>query len=502
MYVVKGDGIETWSPRFTYYGFRYVQTEGAVPDTAVESSGLPEIINLKLVHTRNSSPETGSFYTSFDLFNRINSLILWAINSNLQSVVTDCPHREKLGWLEQTHLMGGSIHYNYDIYNLYCKLIDDMIYAQTETGLVPDIAPEYNEFTGGFRDSPEWGSASVILPWLVYKWYGDTSQIEKAWDMMSRYVDYLKSKSENNILSYGLGDWYDLGPDLPGFAQLTPAGLTATAIWYGNIVLMGRMAHILGKNEEALRYESLAEEVKDAFNEKFFDPELKVYATGSQTAMSMPLVLGLVEEYNREKVFNNLIDSIHASGNALTAGDVGFHDLVKALQDGEAGDLLFEMNARDDVPGYGYQLKKGATALTESWAALERVSNNHLMLGHIMEWFYEGLAGIGQTGKSVAYKDIFIEPQIINDIDEVAADFESPYGTIISQWQKTDNGMILHVSIPVNTTAVVNLPAAGVNDIQEGRKLIRDVEGIDVLEEKDGKVIVKMGSGEWRFVVE
>jgi len=502
LYVLKGKGVETWTPAFTYYGFRYVEVEGAVPDTVSGFNNLPEIVNLKLLHTRNSAPRTGNFHTSFALFNQINSLILWAINSNLQSVVTDCPHREKLGWLEQTHLMGGSIHYNYDVYHLYCKLIDDMIYAQTPQGLVPDIAPEYTEFTGGFRDSPEWGSASVILPWLVYQWYGDITPIEKAWEMMIRYVNYLQENSENHILYHGLGDWYDLGPDMPGFAQLTPAALTAIAFYYYDIILLSRMAGILGKNDQVKTCEILAKKVKEAFNEKFFDRVSKVYATGSQTAMSIPLVLGLVEENDREAVFDNLVDSIHASNNALTAGDIGFHFLVKALQEGEAGNLLFDMNARDDVPGYGYQLKKGATALTESWAALERVSNNHLMLGHIMEWFYSGLAGISQTEKSIAYKDIMIEPQIIDSIDSVSADFESPYGTIVSQWQKKDNGILLQVSIPVNTNTVIVLPAGEKNDIREGGKLIQDVEGLEILEKRDGKVFVKAGSGEYKFFVE
>ena len=207
-YVLKGDGVETWRPRFTFYGFRYVQVEGAQPYKKDAKTDAPQVVDLKLLHNRNSSPETGSFHTSFDLFNRVNSLIKWAIKSNLQSVATDCPHREKLGWLEQTFLMGGGIHYNYDVYLLYCKIIDDMIYAQTKEGLVPTIAPEYTvfDFAGGaFRDSPEWGSASVILPWLMYKWYGDQTQMEKAWPMMTGYVEYLKGKSKKSNFRSWLG---------------------------------------------------------------------------------------------------------------------------------------------------------------------------------------------------------------------------------------------------------------------------------------------------------
>ncbi len=389
-YTLKGEGVETWKPRFTYYGFRYVQVEGGVPDSVKSATDLPRIVGLELLHTRNSTPEVGSFECSNELFNRINSLIAWAIKSNLQSVVTDCPHREKLGWLEQTLLMGGAIHYNFDIFSLYTKQVEDMIEAQTVDGLVPDIAPEFVKFDGGFRDSPEWGSASVVLPWLVYKWYGDRTLMDKAWPMMIRYVEYLKSKSRNNIVSHGLGDWFDYGPKRPGPAQLTPRALTATAIYYYDLKLLTTMADLLGKNDEQIRLSAWADEVKQAFNKEFFNEKTFVYSTGSQTAMSMPLCFGLVNDQQRGKVVENLVDSIKKHNKALTAGDVGFHYLVQALTEGGASQLLFEMNNRDDVPGYGYQLKKGATALTESWPALEEVSNNHLMLGHIMEWFYTG----------------------------------------------------------------------------------------------------------------
>ena len=156
---MNGKDNEIWVPKFTYYGFRYIQVEGAVPAKLPNPADLPVISDLQFLHTRNSSPEVGSFKCSDKLFNSIYDLIKWSIKSNLASVATDCPHREKLGWLEQTHLMGNSIKYIYDIRNLFNKTIDDMIEAQLDNGLVPDIAPEFVPFEGGFRDSPEWGSA-------------------------------------------------------------------------------------------------------------------------------------------------------------------------------------------------------------------------------------------------------------------------------------------------------------------------------------------------------
>lgn len=487
-YTLKGDGVEVWQPRFTYYGFRYVQVEGATPD---------QILDLKLLHNRNSSPENGTFTCSNPLFNQIYSLIKWAIKSNLQSVATDCPHREKLGWLEQDYLMGNSIQFNYDIRLLYQKLINDMIDAQTNEGLVPDIAPEYIVFNDngfGFRDSPEWGSAAVILPWLLYKWYGDTTTMQTAYPMMQRYIAYLESRANNNILSYGLGDWFDYGPARPGVAQLTPKDLTATAIYYYDCTLLANMATFLQK-KDADTYRQQANRIKQSFNQQFFNKQTNVYATGSQTAMAMPLCTGLVEEENKQIVFQHLVDSIVFNNKKLTAGDIGFHFLVQALHQGGASQLIFDMNSRNDVPGYGYQIAKGATALTESWPALAEVSNNHLMLGHIMEWFYNGLAGIQQSATSIAYHDIIIKPEVVGDITYVKATYHIPNGTILSEWALKNQHFTLHVSIPPNTKATVKIPATTTQTITENGKKINPAQY------EDGRAAIRINSGTYTYTV-
>lgn len=493
-YTLKGDGIETWRPLFTYYGFRYVQVEGAVPDTADNTAGAPVIVSLKELHNSTSAPEAGTFECSNDLFNRINTLIKWAIQSNVQSVITDCPHREKLSWLEQDYLMGNSIRYNLEAFQLYKKLVYDMMDAQTPDGLIPDIAPEFVTFDGGFRDSPEWGSAGVILPWLIYKWYGNSDIIRDAYPMMKKYVAYLESKSNGHILSHGLGDWFDYGPNRPGEAQLTPKELTATAIYYYDVALLSKMAALLKNEEEVKRLDKMAAAIKVAFNQKFFNPASKVYSTGSQTAMAMPLCVGLVDQEDVKPVFKNLVDSIQSSGKKLTAGDVGYHFLVEALHAGGASDLLFDMNYRDDVPGYGFQLKKGATALTESWPALEQVSNNHLMLGHIMEWFYYGIAGISQAENSIAYKNIVIKPEPVGDLTFARGTFRSPYGLITSEWKKGNGNFELFVSIPANTTAVVYMPVA------DGAPVYVDGKPVKT-RMINGKVVCDIGSGDYHFRV-
>jgi hypothetical protein len=391
--------------------------------------------------------------------------------------------------------MGNSIHYNYDIYNLYRQLVFDMMDAQNADGLVPDIAPEYVVFEDGFVDSPEWGSASVILPWLLYTWYGDKNIVLQAYPMMKKYVAYLKSKSNNYILNYGLGDWFDYGPNPPGEAQLTPKALTATAIYYYDVQLLAKMAALLNNKNDETFYQQQADAIKQSFNNKCFDVATKVYSTGSQTAMAMPLCVGLVDEKNKNSVLKNLADSIYKNNKALTAGDIGFHFLIQALQEGGASQLIYDMNNRNDVPGYGYQLKKGATALTESWPALENVSNNHLMLGHIMEWFYNGLVGIAQQKNSVAYKHIKIQPQSVGDITWAKCSFHSPYGPINANWKKENNHFLLHVQIPVNADAAIYVEANATSKIYVNGKMIENV----II--KDDSAIIHAGSGNYTIEV-
>lgn len=454
-YTLKGEGVESWQPRFTYYGFRYADVEIKESENSPEKT---EILELKMLHTRNSSPTVGSFSCSDTLFNQTFELINWGIKSNMASVATDCPHREKLGWLEQTYLIGPSMHYNFDIQNLYGKIVTDMMDSQLDNGLVPDIAPEYVPFQGGFRDSPEWGSASVIIPWQLYKWYGNKEVLQKAYPMMKRYVQYLQSTANENIISHGLGDWFDLGPKQPGEAQLTPKAVTATAIWYYDLKIVANVAEMLGLNEDSKEFKNLAVKVQEAFLHKFYDKNTGVCATGSQTSYAMSLYTGLIPETDKEKVLNNLVDSIAKNDYSLTSGDIGYHFLVRVLSENGRSDVLYKMNNRSDRPGYGYQLKQGATSLTESWAALKDVSNNHMMLGHLMEWFYAGLGGIYQAENSVAYSEIIIAPKPVGNIKWVKCSFNSPKGMIQSEWKRELKSFVLNIEIPNGANAKIIMP--------------------------------------------
>ncbi len=454
-YILKGSETESWQPQFTYTGFRYIQIECIAKDSMLD---LPVVKNVQGLHIRNAAPTISSFISSNELFNKTNTLIDWAVKSNMVSVFTDCPHREKLGWLEQTHLMGESIQYNYDIASLCKKVVNDMMNAQYADGKIPEISPEFVAFTPPFDESPEWGSAAIILPWYNYKWYGDKETLLTAYPMMKKYVDYLLTKDSLFILKHGLGDWFDIGPKKSGFAQMTKMGVTATATLYYDLTLMIRIAKLLNKTSDINIYQQLATQVKNAFNKTFFDKQKMQYDFASQTANAMALYMGLVEPQNKKAVIDALVKDIRSRNNALTAGDIGYRYVLRALEDAGRSDIIFDMNSRDDVPGYGFQLKHGATALTESWQAYESVSNNHLMLGHLMEWFYAGLAGIKQADNSVAFNKIEIRPQVVGDVKKVMGAFLSPYGAIKSSWKINNGEFELEVLIPVNTTAEIFLP--------------------------------------------
>ena len=502
VYTARGDGSsETWHPQFTYYGFRYVEVEGAVPAGESNPGALPEVIDITGLHTRNSAAQVGTFACSDPLFNKIHTLIDWAVRSNMASVLTDCPHREKLGWLEVTHLMGGSIQYRYDISRLYAKQVNDMRTAQHANGMVPTIAPQYVTFSPDFIDTPEWGSAFVIIPWNLYEWYGDLAPLRDNYERMKRYVDYLGSRADNHIVAYGLGDWYDIGPDRPGYAQLTSNGVTATAIYYQDVKILERAARLLGKEADVRKYAALASDIKRAFNEKFFDKKTLKYDRDSQTANSIALHMDLVEPQYKAVVRQNLIDDIRRRGNALTAGDVGYRYVLRALEENDASEVIYDMNSRYDVPGYGYQLAHGATCLTESWQAYREVSNNHCMLGHLMEWLYSGLGGIRQSPGSAGYKEIVIRPQVVGDIHSAAVSFRSPYGLIRSEWSDSPQQYRQRVEIPANTTALVYLSAVDPAAVSESGVPLGEVPGLSVRERGKDYLAVAVGSGIYDFRV-
>lgn len=467
---------QEYAPKFTYTGFRYVQVEGAVPaQLAGEQNEMPVIESFVGEFIYPDMEPMGEFSCSNTLYNQIHGMITQAVLSNMKSILTDCPHREKLGWMEQSHLIGPAIMYNYDVHNLYEKIEKDMEEAQHEGGLVPDICPEYiTEFTKwhyGYLDSPEWGSACIINPWYVYKKYGDASLFKRQYETMKRYLDYLTSKTHHHVLHHGLGDWLDIGPFVP-YSQNTPVPVIATCIYYYDLSIMKQVAEILGKTEDAANYGTLMEQVKEEYNLQFFDDQGNRYATGSQAAQAMSLMVGLVPEEREEKVLQVLVKDIELRGYATTAGDVGHPFVTAALTKYNRSDIMNEMMKITDKPGYGYQVKCGATTLTEEWDGPDpkrpHGSQNHFMLGSGDEWFYSGLAGIQGMRCDVNFTEQVICPYIADNVEEVCAWTMHPYGKTKVHWKKEKDKVNIAVTLPPNTTGTFISPKGDKTQLGSG----------------------------------
>jgi len=491
-------GTEAWLPKFCYIGCRYLQARC----TPAQAGGeLPRIESVEGVIVHSSASPVGEFACSNELLNRIRALVRWAQRANMVSVLTDCPHREKLGWLEQYHLNGPAIRYEFDVNRIFAKGMNDMANAQLENGLVPNIAPEYTQFKGTFRAAAEWGSACIIVPWQQYQFSADLDLLRSHYDAMKRYFAYLERQAKDDVVSEGLGDWYDLGPKKPGVAQLTPPPVTATAFYYCDAWVLSQVAALLNYPDEAKDYANRAERIRASYNRHFLhtDNGSRSYATGSQCANALALVLGLVPTEDREAVLASLIRDVEGRGWTMTAGDVGFRFLLQALAQGGRSDVIYKMVNQDAKPGYGYQLKMGATSLTESWDANQSSSHNHFMLGHITEWFYKDLAGIDTDPAGPGFKKILIHPHPVGDLTWVRASHDSIHGRIVSHWKHKGVKFTLEIAVPANTTATVFVPTHAESPVLESGRAAERNPGVTLLRRNTKQAVYKASSGRYTF---
>lgn len=500
-YTKATDATESWFPQFYYVGCRYLQAQcippqnqaGTQASSRSTSEGVrgtrPRVESLEGIVIHSTAAPVGEFSCSNPLLNRTRDLVRWAQRANMVSVLTDCPHREKLGWIEQYHLNGPAIRYEFDMARMFTKGMNDMAEAQLDNGLVPNIAPEFTEFKGAFRGAAEWGAAFILVPWQQYEFCGDVDLLRRHYPAMKRYFAHLESRATNDILVDGLGDWFDLGPNKPNKAQLTLPPVTASAFYFYDAKILSRIADVLGHGEEARDFAAKAERIRGRYNAEFFHPTKETYASGSQCANALPLVMEIVEPEHRAGVLAALVKDVESRGYAMTAGDVGFRFLLRALADGGRSDVIYQMVNQDDKPGYGYMLKKGETSLTESWDANLTTSHNHFMLGQITEWFYHDVAGIASDPAGPGFKKIIIKPQPVGELQWAKASYDSVRGKIVSDWKREGATFLLKVTVPANTTATVFVPGKSATE-KSGAKPVR---------EEEGRAVFEVGSGEWVF---
>ena len=450
-YILKGSlQAEIWHPRFSYYGYRYLKIEG----------DIDVLKKVESCFVYNSAERIGSFECSNPRINATHQIIDRAIRSNWQAVWTDCPSREKLGWLEQDWLNGEALVYNYDARRMIEQTMQNIVDAQHDDGSMPEIAPEYTQFTGTwarpFQESPEWGGAIIALPMLYWQHYGDLDLADHYYEAMKRYLTYLVSQDSCFILNMGLGDWYDYGPGKAGFSKNTPTALVSTAHYYQWMCYMYVMAKRLGHKQDAEWFNLRADSIRHSFNRTFYDAQKKRYATGSQCSLALPLYLKMVPEGDYQAVLQNLIKDIKAHGNRLTTGDIGNRYLFSVLIQNDQRELLYSMLNHDDVPGYGYQIKKGHTTLTEQWNPDLGASMNHFMMAHIENFLIPDLLGIRRTGELIE-----IHPHPVGDLTWCKGSTMSAYGEVKVSWQITNGTFALDIDIPLGGFADVYLPYSG-----------------------------------------
>ncbi|MGH3169894.1 MAG: family 78 glycoside hydrolase catalytic domain, partial [Trebonia sp.] len=439
-------GDEVWHPRFVYHGFRYMQVEG-LPAAPAASDARRHIL-------RAANASSASFTCSDDLLNSIHAIINRSVQSNMFSTLTDCPDREKLGWLDDTGLIFDVAARNYDVAATYRKIMRDIAEAQSPDGLVPTTAPELTLFAGAFRDDPNWGGTVVLAPWQMYRTYGDIETLRTYYPNMRAYLGYLGTQASGNLLDYGLGDWITLN-------NATPVGITASYAYKRLASTLATIAALLGETSDAAQYTALAGSITTAFNALYYDAATASYGPGTQASIALALDAGLVPASARPAVLASLISAIAAEGNHLDVGEIGLPAVFRVLARAGRHDVIYDIATQTTYPSYGYQVVTGSTSLGEDWGALGTSgSQNHWMLGALDAWFTEGLGGIGQSDDSVAFGKLVIAPAVVGTLTSVTASYIGPQGQIATSWQRDSTALALDVTVPPNTAATVELPLA------------------------------------------
>ena len=449
-YTFGHNGTETWSPELMYHGFRYLQVSGLTEKPSPEQ--------FKAHRMKVSCLATGQFETSNPLINKIHRICRNSIESQLFHVFTDCPQREKMGWLDVPNQMYNSIAQNFDFRRLCYKIVRDCFDAQTyyggaKRGKVPSTVPHF--FTD-WDDDPNWGGAAILVPYRTWKTYGDHSLLEHYYPQMKLLVDYYTSLTRDGLMpgaSYSrLSDW---GQESSGLQHNTAPEFTITCTYYYLLKVMAEMARETRHNADAQAFEQQAVKTRSAFNSRYYKDTTAIYAHGNQAELAMPLYYGLTEEKEVQRVADRLAEKVISDGYKVKTGECGLKPVLMMLAHYGHNDIVWKMACQTDYPSYGYFVENGCTTTPELWDM--RYSQNHCMLDHIEEWFYTHLAGIQNTG--TGYDTVTLCPYVPADLDSLQASVETSHGVIRSAYQRKADGTInFEFDVPHGSRATILLP--------------------------------------------
>jgi len=486
-YILKGDeNGETYEPRFTYHGFRYVEITG------LPEGGSIEEVQGRVVHTACES--TGRFECGNDLVNKIHRCSRWTIRNTMQGLPIDCPQRdERLGWGGVAHVASHAAMYNFDMPLFYMKWLRDIEVEQSkETGDLPHISPR-TAVRGRISES----CAYVLLTWYFHLHYGDTAILERHYDGMRRYVEFLHRTSTDHIMPVThreTGDWLSVEP---GWERGDPESMSTGFAFY-NTKIVADVARILGKDQDACKYAQLAEDIRNAFNARFLDRDTAQYGKGSQAENAFPLFLNMVPEDQVDAVLKNLISNITEKNNGhLTTGVYGTKYMMDALVELGQADLAYALVLKEGYPGWAHMLRD-RTTITEKWEPTE-MSSCQPPFGSVDAWLYRVLAGIALDPESPGFQHFVIRPRPMGEMPWVSAECKSIHGRIVSKWELKDGCLRMEVEIPVNTTATVHVPTSDPTSVTESGKPVGDAEGVSLLRTEDNAAVYRVGSGQYVF---
>jgi len=503
LYVLRGGGPEVYEPRFTYHGFRYVELRGF--------PGKPTLETLQGRVVHDDLPSVGRFNCSNALLNQIYRNVVWGVRGNYRSIPTDCPQRdERQGWLGDRSAESRGEGYLFDHAALYCKWMDDMSDSQKENGSIPDVSPAYWPI---YSDNVTWPSSYIIIPGTLYEMYGDRRLVEEHYPYMKRWIEFMAAFLKEGVLPPErdrYGDWC-VPPESPELihskdpARQTPKDLLATAYFYHDVALMARAAMLLGKAEDARRLGELAEAIRVGFQKKFFVPQANSYGNGSQTSQVLPLAFRMVPTTLRPKVLEGLVQNIQTKTQGhVGTGLVGGQWLMGVLSEGGRPDVAYTIATQTTYPSWGYMVSRGATTVWELWngdtADPAMNSGNHVMLvGDLITWLYEHLAGIRPDPKTPGFQHVLMRPTPVGDLKFVEASYRSIHGTITSSWKIEGGKFLWTITLPPNTTATAFVPTKDYAAVTEGGRPAKQAKGTELVRPEAGRAIIELQSGTYHF---
>lgn len=502
LYITKGVGTEQWQPRFTYHGFRYVEISGL--------SKAPLLSDITGCVVYDEMEDIGKFETSNQLLNQIHKNAYWGMIGNYRSFPTDCPQRdERMAWLGDRAVNSLGESFLVNNHALYAKWAQDIADSQTEEGSIPDVAPAYWSM---YSDNITWPACYFLIHKMMYEQYGDQEVIAKHYKSMKKWVAYIEKKYLINdvILKDVYGDWC-IPPESPELVlskdpnRKSAGEVLSTAYFYYILNTMQEFATILQMPEDKVIFQNQADKIRVAFQQNYFNPITKIVTNNTVTTGALALSFDLIPSAYQQDVFNNILaTTLNKYKGHVSTGLIGAQWLNRTFSKYNRPDIAYKIATNTDYPSFGYMISQGATTIWELWngntAEPSMNSGNHVMLlGDLIVWFYENLAGIKADAAQPAFKNILMKPTLIDGLTEVNCSYNSPYGLIKSHWKSTENKLSYTISIPCNSKALVHIPTNNANTVTESGATISSSKHLRFIGFKDNAAIYEVASGDYVF---